>query len=72
MRIMATIRYHDHAYRECTVEDCQRRYCAEHRLLWRECETAKRTSQGDRDVASNPIYELGDCPQCERAKRWVS
>lgn len=69
MRIMATVQYLCHEYSQCVVDDCQRRYCLEHRTLWRECETAKRTQQGDRDVSCGYVFELGDCPQCERVKR---
>lgn len=65
MRISTTW---DYFHRECNLRDCERRYCSAHRLLWRDCETAKAGLEGDRDVIGglHEIYELGDCPECER------
>lgn len=53
---------------DCNLEDCERRYCHKHRLLWRDCDTAKKGYEGDRDVIGglHEIVELGDCPECER------
>jgi len=49
------------------LDDCERHYCNAHRLLWRDCDTAKRGLEGDRDVIGglHEIYEMGDCPECE-------
>lgn len=53
----------------CPLEDCNRRYCSMHRLLWSECETATETLDGDRDVigGTRMILEVSDeCPACRR------
>ena len=65
MRISTTDGYF---HSECDLRDCERRYCPDHRLLWRDCETAKEGYEGDRDVIGglHAIVELGDCPRCER------
>lgn len=56
-------------FHECPLlgDDCDRHYCSEHRLLWRDCDTAKPWTQGDRDVigGTRTVYENGDCPACE-------
>jgi hypothetical protein len=49
------------------MEDCVRAYCGRHRMLYRTCETAVRTMEGDRDVVGglNWVYEMsGLCPRC--------
>ena len=46
---------------KCSIQDCERRYCSEHRLLWRECDTAIMTSDG----AGEKLWELRGCPACE-------
>lgn len=65
MRISTSENYY-HEY-DCCLSDCDRRYCDEHRLLWRDCDTAKTGWEGDRDVinGTREIMELGDCPKCE-------
>jgi hypothetical protein len=73
MRITTT---DDYFHQDCHVADCERRYCKTHRLLWRDCETAKEAVEGDRDVINGThiIIELGDCPRCEReseVRRWA-
>lgn len=70
MRISATEIYfhHDRIY-PCHIEGCQRNYCSEHRLLFRDCDTAIKTYDG----AGQTLYDLNDCPECvnsERMKRW--
>lgn len=64
MRITTSDNYY-HGW-ECALDDCQRQYCSEHRLLWRECETMRK---GMDDTYSNGrphyVFELGDCPVCE-------
>lgn len=69
MRIQATEAFQLHTGHidDCHIEDCQREYCGRHRLLWRDCETAKESMEGDRDVTggTHTIFEMGDCPKCE-------
>lgn len=69
MRITASANYW-HEF-ECNLSDCNRQYCAIHRLLWRECETAKEGLEGDSEVPGglNKVIELGDCPACEAEGR---
>lgn len=72
MRIDYSNMYYGHRYGDCPVglEDCTRHFCHEHRLLWRDCDTAK---QGMDDTYSNGrphyIWDLGDCPRCEYESR---
>lgn len=70
MRIKTTDAYEGHTGHidDCLLEDCQRKYCFTHRLLWRDCETVKEGMEGDRDVTggTRTILEMGDCPSCER------
>lgn len=56
---------------DCPIDDCERRYCRTHRLLWRDCETLVEGIEGDRDVigGTRVVYDLGDCPSCERDYR---
>lgn len=66
MRITTSDRYYHSSYDDahpydCHVEDCQRRYCNEHRLLWRDCDTARE----DYDGSGRTWWELRDCPACE-------
>jgi hypothetical protein len=70
MRITTTENYY-HDFLECNIRDCERHYCSEHRLLWRDCDTAKKGYEGDRDVTNglHEITEMGDCPLCEKAER---
>lgn len=64
MRITASENYfHDY---ECYLGDCDRHYCAEHRLLWRDCETAVKGYDADHsDGRAHYVYEMGECPSCE-------
>lgn len=62
LRITASDNYrHD----DCALDGCHRLYCPEHRLLWRECETAQMTKDG----SGRTWFELGDCPSCEADAR---
>lgn len=52
----------------CSLDDCERHFCSEHRLLWRDHDTAISV----RDGAGQVWWELSDCPMCvesERAKK---
>lgn len=60
MRITCSDLYMAHDIIECDLTDCQRQYCQECRVLWRECETAIKTEDG----AGQYWYELNDCPSC--------
>lgn len=68
MRITTSENYrHGH---ECSLRDCDRHYCAEHRLLWRDCDTAVKGYDADYvDGAPHFIYEMGECPFCEAEAR---
>ena len=44
----------------CGFTECQRNYCRIHRMLYRDCETAVKTSDG----AGATLYELRECPEC--------
>lgn len=75
MRVTTSPNYYHKDWKECLLEDCDRIYCPEHRLLYRECETAVVALQGDFDV-TNGIHKVvdasGECPAClsrERAKK---
>lgn len=61
MRIHQTAGYLRHGEYLCSVYGCNRNYCASHRLLWRDCDTAKLTMQG----SGEKVFEIGDCPKCE-------
>jgi hypothetical protein len=67
MKISATDTYQNHD--RFDLDECNRQYCGAHRLLWRDCETLQGGMEGDRDVVggTRTVYELGDCPTCERA-----
>lgn len=68
-RVRKTDSYEHDQFTACLLGmDCRKRYCQEHRLLWRDCDTAKTTKEGDRDTAGglHEIVELGECPTCER------
>ena len=68
MRITSTCTYYFHEY-YCQMEGCERRYCSEHRLLYRECDTAHMTH----DALGATWYETRECPGCmdqERIKKW--
>lgn len=69
MRISTSDGYY-HGF-QCDIGDCERRYCNEHRLLWRDCDTAKTATEGDFDVigGTREVYEMGECPECEVATR---
>lgn len=60
MRIKISDNYF-HGEGNCDVARCARHYCEEHRLLWRDCDSAKLTSDG----SGRHWFELGDCPACE-------
>lgn len=63
MRITASENYFHE--RECFMDDCDRRYCSEHRLLWKDCDTAISV----RDGAGQVWWELSDCPECVKDAR---
>jgi hypothetical protein len=65
MKITQSAGYHRNFM--CDMDNCERHFCKKHRLLWADCETLKRGTQGDRDVVNGTAdyYELGDCPLCE-------
>lgn len=68
MRIGYSDNYY-HGY-DCEVGRCERHYCTKHRELWRDCDTAQATHEG----SGRPVWELGDCPDCEadsRLRRWT-
>jgi len=60
MKITVSDRYYHDA--DCDVADCECRYCKEHRMLWRDCDTAEETYDG----AGQSWWELRDCPECQR------
>lgn len=69
-RIAATDNYF--ADQECPLADCERLYCPDHRLLFRSCDTAFSSVEGDRDVIGGRrrIYESNsECPECLRECR---
>lgn len=52
---------------ECPLSDCERHYCSEHRLLYRDCDTAYRDGMDDADVPGGFIAfwsSEGECPNC--------
>jgi len=57
-----TDRYASHDVTDCFLDVCERHYCRQHKLLWRECETALQTMDG----AGRTMYEVRDCPDCQR------
>lgn len=65
-RITTSDRYFDGSD-DCPLGDCDRHYCPEHRLLFRDCDTAVQGTIGDRDVIGGlrTIWESqGECPSC--------
>lgn len=62
-----------HGRDDCPIlEDCRRRYCDEHRLLYNECETAIKGWEGDREVfgGARQIWESdGECPYCKKREK---
>jgi hypothetical protein len=61
--------YHDYG---CRMDDCDRMYCSEHRLLYRVCDTAVEAEEGDRDVINGTRIVMesdGECPQCKQEER---
>jgi hypothetical protein len=70
MRIKTSENYH-HDFDCDLANDCERRYCSEHRLLWRDCDTAITGYEGDRDLTQglHLIWDLRDCPDCEHESR---
>lgn len=56
MRITKTYAYELHDQVACELEFCLANYCAKHRLLWRDCETAQRNYDN--------TYDTADCPRC--------
>jgi hypothetical protein len=61
--------YHDGG---CPLEDCERLYCSEHKLLYRACDTAQPGTEGDRDVVNGTrtVWETdGECPKCAQKAR---
>lgn len=66
VRIAATDNYR---HERCPLYSCDRRYCSEHRLLFRDCDTATPSKDG----AARIVYEIMDCPKCmsdERQKKF--
>lgn len=64
MRIQASENYR-HEY-ECPLGECQRRYCHDHRLLYRDCDTAYRDGYGDRETRVRYFWSSdGECPDCK-------
>jgi hypothetical protein len=61
MRIHHSYNYYHIAF--CPFRYCQRMYCHEHRLLYRDCDTAQQDIENDRG------WELGECPECEKDSR---
>lgn len=53
-----------HGY-DCGIRDCERHYCNEHRVLWRDCDTAVAGHEG----SGRPVWDLQDCPECVRDYR---
>ncbi len=49
----------------CPLYECNRHYCNAHRLLWRDCDTMRQTSDG----AGQTYYEIYDGPCCEEEAR---
>lgn len=76
MKITTTDNYL-HKWDGCLIlEDCERRYCHEHRLLYRDCDSAVSGYEGDSDVV-NGLHRIveadGECPECladAKRKRW--
>lgn len=66
---ITTSDFYDH--KECGYDECERRYCHAHRLLWRSCETLIEDVEGDSDVIGgiHTIYFEGDCPKCTEEGR---
>lgn len=66
MRITTTKHYF---HEVCLLETCERRYCPEHRLLYRDCDTSMLSWDGDADLIDGlrGVVELGDCPMCEKS-----
>lgn len=74
MTISAT--YERLVYHRCWLSnDCGRRYCREHRLLYRDCDTIQRGLEGDRD-ATNGVHMVlesnGECPECLVDSRYTT
>lgn len=71
MRITTSDNYYHHVI-DCDQDNCERRYCSKHRLLWRFCDTAKR-GVDDYFLHGEPhyVYEWGNCPSCEYEFRKV-
>lgn len=66
VRISATDSFIFHKRWDCRLaDDCKRRYCHWHRLLWTDCETAARTQEG----SGRKVLELRDCPECMEDER---
>ncbi len=70
MRITASQNYYHDDF-ECPLYECLRQYCRLHRMLWRDCETVSIGVEGDNDVVNglHTVFELHDCPMCEREYR---
>lgn len=64
---MACISTSENYYHEfgCQIDECERHYCARHRTLWRNCDTASF----DREGSGRGVYVMGDCPKCEQDSR---
>lgn len=70
MRINQTEGYRYHLLRGCPLDECGKRYCEPHRLLWVDCDTAELTYDG----AGCLLHELKDCPICvqeEKRERYL-
>lgn len=65
MRISKSDGFHGRDNCPSSMSECARQYCAKHRLLWNDCETAILTHEG----SGRPVFELGDCPLCGEARR---
>lgn len=67
MRIVMTDRYAYERNHSCDLlDDCERHYCPQHRILFKDCDTAQK-GVDDYHLDGRPhyVWELGGCPSCE-------
>ncbi len=67
MKISTSYGYHGRKAR-CPAKGkftCHEAYCKIHRLLYSECEVARRDYEG----SGREVYMFGDCPQCQHDSR---